>query len=294
LKILSSLSYKKQKRIIIISFLVVPMLLLMIFSYYPAFKLLQLSITNWDGFSKNLQYIGLQNYINIFSDSSMLTPIINNLAYLIVMFFYTALAMYFAIILSSNIRFSNFFKSTIFMPYIINGVAVALIFNYMYDFNDGPLNIILRLLGLNGIHWLGDNYFINFSLCFIGVWKYLGYIMVGFLGGLSSIPPSFYEAADIDGANFFQKTIYITIPSMKRTIELFLILGINGALQAFEQIWIITKGGPGHRSETAVVGIWNTAFQYQDFGTASALAVILIVVIMILIVIQRKFIGTEA
>jgi multiple sugar transport system permease protein len=294
LKTINSLSYKTQKKVIIVTFMFIPLLLLLVFSYNPAIKLIQLSLTDWDGFSQEFNYVGLKNFINIFKDTRQLMPIVNNLAYLLVMFLYNAMALYFAIILDSNIRFRNFFKSVIFLPYIINGVAVALIFNYLYDFNNGPINIILRAVGLNGVQWLGDSYFINFALCFIGVWKYTGYIMVGFLGSLQSIPPSYYEAAQIDGANFFQKTRYITIPGIKRTIELYLILGINGALQVFEQIWIITKGGPGHRSETAVVSIWKNAFEYQDFGTASALAILLVMVVIILITIQRKILGEEA
>ena len=272
----------------------IPLLLLLVFSYYPALKLLQLSFTDWDGFSRDIRYIGFKNFIEIFKDPNMLMPIINNLGYLLIMFLYNALALYLAIILCTKIRFTNFFKSTIFLPYIINGVAIALIFNYLYDYNSGPLNVILRLFGSQGVHWLSDSYFINVSLCFIGVWRYMGYIMVGFIASLSSIPPTLYESADIDGANFFQKIRYITIPSIKRTIELYLILGINGSLQVFEQIWIITKGGPGHRSETAVVSIWNNAFTYKDFGMASALAVLLVVIIFSLVSIQRKVLRTEA
>lgn len=285
----------KQKMVIIIAFLFVPVILLVMFTYYPAFKLFQLSFTNWDGMRPYLEYTGFKNYIDIFTDSESLTVFTHNFAHVIVMLAYTALALYLAIILDGQIKARNFFKSIIFMPYILNGVAVAFMFSYLYDFQNGPLNILLRSTGLGkyAIKWLGNGYYINFSLALIGSWMYLGFVMVIFLGGLQSVSRELYEAASIDGANFFQNIRYITIPGIKRVIELMLFLGFSGALQAYFQPFVITHGGPAGMSDTFVSRTLIVAFDYQNFGKASAMGVLLIFIILAVVGVQRKVIRYE-
>jgi raffinose/stachyose/melibiose transport system permease protein len=283
------MSLKNQKKVIIVTFLIIPLLFLVVFGYYPAFKLLQLSFSDWDGASLTMKYIGFSNFIDVFKDSDTMKTMTNNCAYLIVALIQLIFALYLAVVLDGKIRAKNFFKSVVFMPYILNGVAIAFLFNYLYDYQSGPLNILLRSLGLNGVHWLGESYSINFSLAFIGLWRYTGFCMVIFLGALQSIPRALYEAANIDGANFFQTLRYITIPGIKRVIEINILLAINGAMQAYFEPFVITKGGPAGRSDTFITSTLNIAFQFHNFGKASAMAVVLLVVILLIIIIQRRF-----
>ena len=294
-----SKSMKKQKTIIIILFLFIPVVLLAIFSYWPAIKLVQQSFTNWDGvrpfYKPYTEYVGFQNYKYILGDTETIKTFQNTLAYFLVMLVQTVLALYLAIILNGKLKGKNFFKSVIFLPYILNGVAVAFMFNYLYDFNQGPLNVILRNVGLGNlaIRWLPASYFINFSLAFIGMWRYTGFAMVIFLGALQSIPKDLYEAANIDGANFFQTIKYITIPSIRRVIELNLFLGISGALQAYFEAFIITKGGPAGRSDTFVTKTLSTAFNFNQFGRASAMGVLLVLIVIVIIGAQKMALRTE-
>ena len=284
---------RNQKKVIIIAFLAIPLLFLIVFGYYPAFKLLQLSFTDWDGASPNIKYVGISNFIDVFKDTDTLKTLANNGAYFIVAIIQLVIALYLAIVLDGKIRGKNFFKSVVFMPYILNGVAIAFLFSYLYDFQNGPLNILLRRLGMSGIHWLGEGYSINFSLALIGLWRYTGFCMVIFLGALKSIPKALYEAANIDGANFFQTIRYITIPGIRRVIEINLLLAINGAMQAYFEPFVITKGGPAGRSDTFVTSTLKIAFDYHNFGKASAMAVVLLVIIMLIILIQRRFLRIE-
>lgn len=279
---------KKQKFLLLFGFLAIPILLLVVFSFYPAFKLIHLSFVEWNGYDPEMFFVGLDNYIDVFTDDMVLMTLKNSLAYFVVLLFQTALALYLAVVLDGQIRARNFFRTVNFMPYILNGVAVAFMFSYIYNFNDSPINIVLRNLHLDdGIQFFADNYNINFSLAFISMWRFTGFNMVIFLSALQSIPSELYESASLDGANFFQHIRYITIPNIKRMIGLMLFLGFNGCLQVFFEPMVITQGGPGGLSETWVTKTISIAFRFQNFGKASAMGVILLLIIFLVLGIQQ-------
>lgn len=276
----------------IIGFLALPLLLLAVFSYYPALKLIHLSFVEWNGYSPEMSFVGLYNYIDVFTDDSVLITFKNSMAYFIILLIQTALALYLAIILDGQIRARNFFRAVNFMPYILNAVAVAFMFSYLYNFSDSPINIILRKIGLgDGIQFFADNYYINFSLAFISMWRYTGFNMVIFLSALQSIPTELYESASLDGAHFFQHIRYITIPNIKRMIGLMLFLGFNGCLQVFFEPLVLTQGGPAGLSETWVTKTISIAFRFQNFGKASAMGVVLLVIVFVVIGIWRLLSG---
>ncbi len=287
------ISYSKQKKIVLLMFLSIPVMLLAVFAYYPAVKLIQLSFTDWNGMDLRLNNIGFRNYIELFKDGSTFTILMNNAAYIIIMFTQTALALYLAVILNSNVICRNMFRSTFFMPYVLNGVAVAFMFSFIYDFNYSPVNVILRGIGLENlcIKWLNDNYLINFSLAFISMWRYTGFSMIIFIGALQSVSNELYEAAKIDGANFFHNLRYIAIPSIKRTIELLVFLGLSGSMQAYFEALLLTKGGPAGRSATFAYKSIEMAFTFQNFGKASAMGVILLSIVIAIIAVQKKLLS---
>ncbi len=286
---MKALSNRNQKILTNVVFLLLPTLFLLTFVYYPAYKLFQISFSNWNGFSPIINYVGFRNYISILSDGSVFKYLVNNLAYIIMMLIQTALGVYFAIILDTNLRGKNFFKSVIFMPYILNSIAIAFMFSYMYSYEEGPINVILRRIGLGeyAIRWLPDSYLINFSLAFIVLWRYIGFDMVVVLGALQSIPSSLYESSSLDGANFWQNIRYITLPSIKPVLMMLLFLGINGSLQVFFEPFVITQGGPAGRSDTFSTVAYNYAFKFQNFGKASALGVILLIFVALVLVIRE-------
>ncbi len=288
---MKGLSYNRQKIFIATAFLIVPVILLIVFSFYPAVKLFEFSFSDWDGVRPYYNYVGFSNYVDLFKDMNTWRTLSNNFAYIVIMLVQIVMALYFAIILDTNIRGRNFFRSMIFVPYILNGVAVAFMFNYMYDFNSGPINMILKNIGLGqyAIRWLGDGYYINFSLALIALWKYMGFNMVIFIGALQSLPQELYEASRIDGANFYHNIRYIIIPNIKSVIEMSIFLGLNGALQAFSEAWIITKGGPAGRSATFITSTLDIAFKYQNFGKASAMGVMLLLIILAVVLVQKKY-----
>ena len=278
---------KTKDRIYIICFLLIPVTLLVLFSYYPLLKLIQLSFTDWNGMSRDLNYIGVKNYKDILSQKELFQTFTNNMAYVITALIQQVAGLFLAILLNSNIKLKTTFRAILFMPYIINGVAVAFMFNYLYDYSNSPINFVLNLLGIESIHFISNSYFTNFALSFISFWKYVGWTMVIYIAALQSISSEVYEAARIDGAGFFQTVRYITLPNIKNMLEVSLLLSLNGALQVYFEPFLITKGGPNGRTATFISKSLELAYSYSKYGKAAAMGVILLMIILVLVAIQN-------
>jgi multiple sugar transport system permease protein len=201
------------------------------------------------------------------------------------------LALYFATVLSFNVRFRNFFKGVLFFPYLINGVAIGFVFLYFFQ-PGGTLDSVLRLAGVRGQHlWLGDPHLVNWSLASVSLWRYLGLNFVLFLGAIQSIPGEIYEAADLDGANRWQQVRYLILPGIRPVVSLAAILVVSGSLSAFEIPYIMTGGANG--STTFVIQTVKLAFQFNKVGLASAAAVVLLGIVLLVTWIQRLIVPDE-
>jgi len=285
---------KNEKNILLITFLFIPTLILLLFVLYPAFKLFILSFSEWNGYSSSTNFVGLNNYKNIFIDSpEVWSSLTNNGLYFFAHLAIIPLELYIAVLLDRYIRKSEFFKSIIFLPNIINGVAVAYMFSYLYGSQGGILNAILSKVGLDSIGWLSNPEIVNYSLVSISIWQFTGVHVILFLAGLQSISKDMLEAAEIDGANVYHQFTKIILPNMKTVLSLILFLNIRGALMVFEIPFIITSGGPGISSSTFTLTSIKAAFDYQNFGKASAMAIIMIFMILIINFVQKKIFKME-
>ncbi|MFP4977305.1 carbohydrate ABC transporter permease [Paenibacillus sp. CN-4] len=285
-----TLTYQKQKLIIIISFLTIPLLLLAMFTYYPAIKLVYYSFTNWDGYSPEKPWVGLANYREVFANPDIFKVFQHNFAYFVMGIIQNIVAIYFAVVLNSRLRGKNFFRILLFLPYIMNGVAVAFMFGYVFDTTNGSLNLLLSAIGLDGLaqtSWLGTEGLVNYSLASTGFWRFMGYNMVIYLASLQAIPRDIYEAAKIDGAGSMQTLWSITLPNMKPVIQLNLFLTVTGALEVFDLPFVLTKGGPAGASQTYVQRVVDTAFAYNNYGLASAMSVILLLFVIAVLLVQQ-------
>jgi multiple sugar transport system permease protein len=201
------------------------------------------------------------------------------------------LALYFATVLSFNVRFRNFFKGVLFFPYLINGVAIGFVFLYFFQ-PGGTLDSVLRLFGVHGQHlWLGDSHMVNWSLASVSLWRYLGLNFVLFLGAIQSIPAQIYEAAAIDGANRWHQVRYLILPGIRPVISLCAILVVSGSLSVFEIPYIMTTGSNG--STTFVIQTIKLAFEFNKVGLASAAAVVLLAIVLLVTWIQRRLVPDE-
>ncbi|GIP51653.1 MULTISPECIES: carbohydrate ABC transporter permease [Paenibacillus] len=287
-----NLSYKTQRKVIIVAFSLIPVVLLFTFAYLPVFNMFKYSFTDWNGYSKSYDYVGLENYKTIFTDSKYFTVFKVSLYYFAGSFVQMALALYFATILSFNVRFKNFFKGVLFFPYLLNGVAIGFIFLFFFR-PDGTLDTLMQSIGLGAYTqgWLLNPKIINISLAGASLWRYMGFNFIIFLGAISSIGKDVYEAAEIDGANRWHQFRHIILPSIKSIVQLNLILAISGAISAFDIPYIMTGGSNG--SNTFVIQTVTTAFKYNKLGLASAMAVVLLFIVIIVTLLQRLLIKEE-
>ncbi len=288
----SSFTYKRQKVLISIMFLAVPLILLLVFTYLPAINMVFYSFTKWDGFGTIDKFVGFQNYIDIFRKPEYFSVFGVSLYYFVGSIVQIALALYFATIVSFNVRFKNFFKGVLYFPSLINGVAIAFTFLYFFQPNGG-LDTVVKTFGGSGELplWLGDRRLINISLTAVSVWRYMGFNFVMFVGAIQSIPSEIYEASELDGAGRWQQFRYIILPGIRMILALNLILSVRGALSVFEIPYIMTGGMNG--SSTFVIQTVNTAFKLNKVGLASAMAVILLVLIVVVTVIQNVFLNEK-
>lgn len=281
-----NISYKAQKRLIVILFSFLPIFLLLLFSYVPLIKMLQYSFTDWNGMSPIKEGVGFANYLKVFTTPEYFSVFKVSLYYFIATFVQLAVALYFATILSFKVRFAGFWKGILFFPYLLNGVAIGFIFLYFYK-GGGTLDTVLNLLGMEDQIrlWLGDRSINNISMAFTSVWRYMGFNFIIFLGAIQSIDSQIYEAGEIDGASKWQQFIYIILPSIKEIVFLNIILGVSGALSVFDIPYIMTGGSNG--TKTFVIQTVDTAFKYNKLGLASAMAIILLIIVIVVTVIQR-------
>ncbi len=289
----SSFTYQQQKVLTSILFLLVPLVLLIVFTYLPALNMFIYSFTEWDGFGSIDKFVGLKNYINIFAKPEYFSVFWVSLYYFVGAIVQLVIAFYFAMILSFNVRFKNFFKGILFFPYLINGVAIG--FTFLYFFKpDGVLDAVVKLFGATSADlplWLGDRHLINISLAAVSIWRYMGFDFVLFLGAIQSIPSEIFEASELDGASRWQQLLYMILPSMRPIIALSMILAIGGALSVFEIPYIMTSGQNG--SSTFVIQTVNMAFKFGKVGLASAMAIVLLVIIVILTWVQNAFLNEK-
>jgi raffinose/stachyose/melibiose transport system permease protein len=275
-------------------FLLIPVTLLLLFTFVPLGNMFSYSAFDWDGLSPTKEFVGLENYLQIFTRPELFGVFGVSLYYLVGAFIQLGLALYLATILSFNTRFRNLFKGIIFFPYLINGVAIAFMFLYVLR-PDGVLDALLGAVGIGQPgeqpQWLGDRSLTNFSLAGVSIWRYLGLNFVLFLGAIQSIPSEMLEAGEIDGASRWQQFRYLIVPGIRPVIGLSFILAISGALAAFEIPFIMLQGANG--SATFVIQTVNTAFDFQKFGLASAMAVVLLALILFGTWLQRRIIPDD-
>lgn len=279
-------SGKVNRNLCIITFMLVPVTLLMVFTYIPFAKMIQFSFYDMK-YIGSREFVGLKNYIEVFTRQDCFSALKLSLYYIVASFVQLGLALYFATILSFKTKGSGVFKGFMFFPYLVCGIAVGFIFKFFYT-RGFVLDTVLQWCGfkLDQLpYWLKDTRINNISVAATSIWRYMGQNMVLFIGAIMSVDSSLYEAAAIDGANGWQKFRYVIIPSIKTIIVLNMILSITGSLSVFEPPYVITGGAFG--TGTYFVIMNKLAHESQKVGLASAMAIVLLVLIMIATGIQK-------
>lgn len=281
-------------------FMLPTLLLSGIFLIIPIILSFYLSFREYSLFDGNLitggRFVGLSNYTEALRDPSFLNSLKNVLYYTLLMVPSTiALSLGLALVANSKLRGKTFFRIIYYLPAITSIVAISVIFLFVFKL-DGAINVVLGMFGINPISWFFDSKYALPSIAAMGVWMASGFYMIIFLAGLQDIPSSYYEAAKIDGANFLQNFLFITLPCLKGKIFFVIVSLLIGAFQLFDQVFIISggSGGPGESTMTVILKVYQTAFRDLRFGYASSMAFILLVVILAVTLVQKKlFEGDE-
>ena len=290
-------SFNGQKKITVFLFMLIPLFLLITFTYIPAVNLIRYSVERRDRFGYSIQFTGLENFISIFTRSEYMIAFKNTTFYLLGYLIQFVLSLLLALILCSKIKGLGFIKDLIFFPYMLNIVAVALIFKHFFNSGDGvfnaegTLNSLLLLFGYEPFKWLSTEFIVNICLVFASIWKNIGLSTIIFMSAIQSIPKAIYDAAILEGANRRKILKYIILPNIRPIIALQILLAVRGAFGVFEIPYIMTAGKFG--SSTLVIKTVETAFIFDKVGLASAMAVLLLIIIVIMTLIQKTITKEE-
>ena len=261
-------------------FLLPALLVLLVFFFIPFFQTIGLSFFDYSSSLYNPTFNGIDNYIKLFKEPIFYKVMFNTFMYLLIAVpFLVIFPLFVAILINQKIRGVTLYKILIYFPVIISIVVAAIAFKWLYA-NEGILNYLLSFFNIQPISWLVDTKWALFSVALVTIWKGIGYYMMIYLASLMSVPRDLYEAADIDGANFLQKHLTVTIPHIMPTIALVTTISTISAMKVFAEIYVMTKGGPLNSSKTIVYYIYERAFENLDLGYASALAVVLLIIVM--------------
>lgn len=272
-------------------FLAPSLLLLVVFTLYPVISSFILSFQSMQGSEK--YFIGMSNYLRLFKDPVFYKSLVNTFQILIIQVpIMLSIAILVAVGLNSAmLRFKSLFRTIYFLPAITALVAASLVFMIILDENYGLANYVLSLLGFDSVSWLSHPFWSKVSIIAVMTWRWTGYNMVIFLAGLQTISSDLYEASDIDGAGPIKQFFYITLPQLKPVFIFTVVMSTIGTLQLFDEVYILTGGGPNNATMTITLYLYETGFKYFDFGYASAMAYVLVVIIAIISWIQMKLVG---
>ncbi len=265
----------------------------LIFIAFPVLFSIFLTFNKWNIISP-MQFSGFKNYIRLFQDALFFKSIYNTFIFLAINIpLQIVIALFLAEILNQKIKFRGFFRAAFFLPVVVSGVVVTILWQQLYGFDTGLLNRILVSLGFGRIGWLIDPKLAMPSIAIMATWKNVGLYIVLFLVGFQTVPKQYYEAADLEGASHWQKFFKITMPMINPTIFLVVILSTVGGFSLFIEPYILTGGGPLNSTLSAVLYIYKEGFFYYHMGYASTLGLFFALIIVSVVVIQKKFIEKE-
>ncbi len=281
-----------RRRATIAAFLAPALIILGAFVAWPMISALGLSFTDASGFG-DANVVGFANYVRIFTDPAILRSIANTGLYAVM---FTPVAIVVALVLalivnSPRLPFRGFFRSALFLPFIVSLAVAAFAWSYLLDPQIGLLNYWLQAIGIRIGNVLQDPTLAMPTVVLVAVWKSFGFYMVIFLAGLQDIPQSLYEAAELDGANAWKRFTNVTYPMLSNTLAFVVIVALIAAFQAFDQIYVLTGGGPYRSTETIVMQVYQSGFKDLDLGFASALSYVLLIITLLLSLVQFVFFG---
>jgi len=269
------------------------LLFVIIFVLFPVFFCFFLTFHKWNIIAP-MKFIGVDNYSRLFHDRLFWKAIGNTVKFLLLHIpLQLSISLFLAYLLNRKLNASSFFRASFFMPVIVSGVVVTILWQQLLGYDTGLINRFLKGVRIGKIGWLIDPDVAIYSIAVMATWKNVGLYVILFLVGLQTVPPQYYEAAKMEGATSWQQFYDITLPSINPTIFMVVILSTTGEFSLFIQPYIMTGGGPLNTTLSAVLYIYKQAFQYYNMGYSATLGFFYAIIIMTVVVLQKKLIEKE-
>jgi multiple sugar transport system permease protein len=241
-----------------------------------------------------MEWIGLKNFTRLIEDPLFYTSLKNTLVFLgIHIPLQIVVALGFAMLLNTKIRARGLFRALYFMPVVVSGVVVTILWQQLYSYDYGVLNGILRAVGLGPVPWLVDARVAMPAIALMATWKNVGIYIVLFLAGLQTIPRDLYDAANVDGATPARQFLHITLPMLNPTVVIVVVLSTIGGFSLFIEPYVLTGGGPMQSTLSGMLYIYNQGFYFSHMGYAATLGIVYAFIILLVVLVQRKFIERE-
>lgn len=280
----------KLRRAFCVWLFVIPALIpLIVFWIYPILKSIYISLTDWDYMSPTYNFVFFDNFKSLFQDARFYSALWNTIVFSLGTLVPTiVLGLILALLLQKAFKGSGLVKFILFSPWITPGVAVSIVWTWIYEPDRGIANFMLGALGLPQLQWIKSSKTAMLAVIIVTVWKSLGYAMIFYLSALEKVPKELYEASGLDGAKGWQRFRDVTIPCISPTTFFLMIITMVNSLQAYDQIQILTQGGPSGSTRTLLYMYYQLGFEEFNMGQATAVAIVLILITVLLSVVQFR------
>lgn len=260
---------------------------LIVFWIYPILRSVFISLTDWDYMSPTYNFVWFDNFIALWKDQRFYDALLNTVVFSVGTLIPTiVLGLGLALLLQKSFRGSGIIKFILFSPWITPTVAVSIVWTWIYEPDTGIANAILGFFGLPGLQWIKSSQTAMLAVIIVTVWKSLGYAMIFYLSALEKVPKELYEASGMDGAKSWQRFRDVTLPGISPTTFFLMIITMVNSLQAYDQIQILTQGGPSGSTRTLLYMYYQLGFEEFNMGQATAVAIVLILITVLLSVVQ--------
>jgi len=279
---------RKGRRIIVIPFLLPALIFYGYLFVYPAFQALWVSLHSWSGFTPQMDFIGLQNFVELTKDPIFHTALRNTALIMLAggVLTFVLTFLFVGIVSRRGIKGKSLWRAVLFFPNVVPPVALGVLWGFIYNYDFGILNAFLRLVGLDSLvrTWLDIAHVVP-SILIMMAWAYMGFYVVMMLAGIDKIPPDYYEAAVVEGAGEWQIFFRVTVPLLWDVVVVAITLWVIGALKTFDIVYVMTEGGPANASKTIAIQLYEMAFGFRApifrMGYATAMGVVLLILVIV-------------
>jgi raffinose/stachyose/melibiose transport system permease protein len=270
-------------------FILPAFLIFSLFIVIPIISSFYYSLTDWNGLDPAINFIGMKNYHTLFNDSEVWTALKNTVVFaVLVTIFQNVLSLILALLVDGSQWYYRYLRVVFLIPALLSALAIGYIWSYLYNPVFGIINTFLENIGLGQLaqDWLGDRKWSMYSVVFTNIWQWAGISMIIYMAGLQAISSDLYEAANIDGASKWQTFTKITFPLIAPAFTINIMISIIASFKVFDIIYVMTKGGPGTATESLAILLYKKAFNFNDMGYGTAIAVVMFLIILFISIIQ--------